>query len=80
MLFGIVEGTLLSALGTTLGALILFFASRSAFASGSGAAPAWVERVRSGYRAYPVSYAMFMGFRIHRESAVRVVALDTAPR
>jgi uncharacterized membrane protein YdjX (TVP38/TMEM64 family) len=60
MLFGIVEGTLLSALGTTLGALILFFASRSAFASGSGAAPAWVERVRSGYRAYPVSYAMFM--------------------
>lgn len=60
MLFGIVEGTLLSALGTTLGALILFFASRSAFASGSGKAPAWVERVRSGYRAYPVSYAMFM--------------------
>ncbi|MGN6519128.1 MAG: TVP38/TMEM64 family protein [Dokdonella sp.] len=60
MLFGIVEGTLLSSLGTTLGALILFFASRSAFASGDGTAPAWVERVRSGYRAYPVSYAMFL--------------------
>jgi uncharacterized membrane protein YdjX (TVP38/TMEM64 family) len=60
MLFGIVEGTVLSALGTTLGALILFFASRSAFAAGSSKAPAWVERVRSGYRAYPVSYAMFL--------------------
>jgi len=60
MLFGIVEGTLLSAAGTTLGALILFFASRSAFASGSGKAPAMVERLRAGYHAYPVSYAMFL--------------------
>jgi uncharacterized membrane protein YdjX (TVP38/TMEM64 family) len=60
MLFGIVEGTLLSATGTTLGALILFFASRSAFASGNGKAPAMVERLRAGYRAYPVSYAMFL--------------------
>ena len=51
MLFGIVEGTLLSAAGTTLGALILFFASRSAFASGSGKAPAMVERLRAGYHA-----------------------------
>jgi len=60
MLFGIIEGTLLSATGTTLGALILFFASRSAFASGSGKAPAMVERLRAGYHAYPVSYAMFL--------------------
>ena len=60
MLFGIVEGTLLSAAGTTLGALILFFASRSAFASGNGKAPAMVERLRAGYHAYPVSYAMFL--------------------
>ncbi len=60
MLFGIVEGTLLSATGTTLGALILFFASRSAFASGNGKTPAMVERLRAGYRAYPVSYAMFL--------------------
>ncbi|HEU4665057.1 MAG TPA: VTT domain-containing protein [Dokdonella sp.] len=61
MLFGIVEGTLLSAIGTTIGALILFFASRAAFAAGGGGSPpAWVERVRSGYLAYPVSYAMFM--------------------
>lgn len=60
MLFGIVEGTLLSSAGTTLGALILFFASRSAFASGNGKAPAMVERLRAGYRAYPVSYAMFL--------------------
>jgi len=60
MLFGIFEGTLLSAAGTTLGALILFFASRSAFASGNGKAPAMVERLRAGYQAYPVSYAMFL--------------------
>jgi uncharacterized membrane protein YdjX (TVP38/TMEM64 family) len=60
MLFGIVEGTLLSAFGTTLGALILFLASRSAFAQGGGNAPALVERLRTGYRAHPVSYAMFL--------------------
>ena len=60
MLFGVVEGTLLSSLGTTLGALVLFLASRSAFAQGGGNAPALVERLRAGYAAYPVSYAMFM--------------------
>ena len=60
MLFGIVEGTLLSAIGTSLGALILFLASRSAFAQGTGKAPAMVERLRAGYAAYPVSYAMFL--------------------
>jgi len=60
MLFGILEGTLLSAIGTTLGALILFLASRSAFAQGAGKAPAMVERLRAGYAAYPVSYAMFL--------------------
>lgn len=60
MLFGFIEGTLLSSIGTTLGALILFFASRSAFESGSGAAPALVEKLRAGYHAYPVSFAMFL--------------------
>ena len=42
MLFGIVGGTVLSSIGTTLGALLLFLASRSAFAHGGGQAPARV--------------------------------------
>ena len=60
MLFGIVGGTVLSSIGTTLGALLLFLASRAAFAHGSGQAPALVEKLRTGYHAYPVSYAMFL--------------------
>lgn len=60
MLFGVVEGTLLSSIGTSLGALILFFASRSAFEGGSHEPPALVERLRSGYHAHPASYTMFL--------------------
>ncbi|MBX3699469.1 MAG: TVP38/TMEM64 family protein [Dokdonella sp.] len=60
ILFGVVEGTVLSSLGTCLGALALFLASRRAFADGSGHAPALVERLRAGYHAYPVSYTMFL--------------------
>lgn len=60
MLFGIVEGTVLSSIGTVLGALILFVASRSAFEHGAGTAPALVEKLRAGYHAHPVSYAMFL--------------------
>ncbi|MEO5560664.1 MAG: VTT domain-containing protein [Dokdonella sp.] len=60
MLFGFVAGTLLSMLGATFGAMILFLASRSAFAHGSGPAPALVERLRAGYQAYPISFAMFL--------------------
>jgi uncharacterized membrane protein YdjX (TVP38/TMEM64 family) len=60
MLFGFVNGTVLSAIGTSLGALILFLASRSAFTHGTGQAPALVERLRTGYQAYPISFAMFL--------------------
>lgn len=60
MLFGFVAGTVLSAIGTALGATILFLASRSAFEHGSGPAPALVERLRTGYQAYPISFAMFL--------------------
>ena len=60
MLFGIALGTALSSIGTILGALILFLASRSAFNHGEGHAPALVEKLRAGYHAYPVSYAMFL--------------------
>ena len=61
MLFGVVWGTLLSATGATLGALILFLASRHAFGTHADArAPALVERLRDGYLAHPVSYTCFL--------------------
>jgi uncharacterized membrane protein YdjX (TVP38/TMEM64 family) len=60
MLFGILAGTVLSAIGLTLGALILFFAARSAFAHGTGSTPLLAERLRAGFHAYPFSYTMFL--------------------
>jgi uncharacterized membrane protein YdjX (TVP38/TMEM64 family) len=61
MLFGVVGGTVLSSIGTTLGALILFLASRSAFSHGTGGgAPLLVERLRAGYLAFPFSYTLFL--------------------
>ncbi len=61
MLFGVLIGTVLSALGTVLGALILFVASRNAFGSHSGKkAPKMVEALRSGYLAHPFSYTLFL--------------------
>jgi len=60
MLFGVIAGTLLSGIGTTLGATILFLASRSAFTHGTGTAPPLAERLRSGYHAFPFSYTLFL--------------------
>lgn len=61
MLFGVFIGTVLSALGTVLGALILFIASRNAFGSHSDKkAPAMVEALRTGYLAHPFSYTLFL--------------------
>jgi uncharacterized membrane protein YdjX (TVP38/TMEM64 family) len=60
MLFGTILGTLLSAIGSTLGATILFLASRSAFEQGNGEPPALVGKLRAGYHAYPISFAMFL--------------------
>ena len=60
MLFGAALGTVLSSAGTLLGATILFFASRSAFSQGRQQAPALVERLRTGYHAYPFSYSLFL--------------------
>ena len=61
MLFGVIGGTVLSSIGTTLGALILFLASRSAFSHGTGGgAPMLVERLRAGYHAFPFSYTLFL--------------------
>ena len=61
MLFGVWIGTLLSATGVTLGALILFLASRQAFGDHSHThAPGLVGRLRGGYQAHPVSYTFFL--------------------
>ena len=61
MLFGVLIGTLLSAAGVTLGALILFLASRHAFGDHSHAhAPGLVGRLHGGYQAHPVSYTFFL--------------------
>ncbi len=61
VMFGIVVGTILSATGVTLGALILFLASRHAFGDHRHAdAPGLVQRLRGGYHAHPVSYTIFL--------------------
>lgn len=60
MLFGTLAGTVLSTVGTLLGATLLFFASRSAFDQGDVAEPLLAARLRAGYLAHPVSYAMFL--------------------
>lgn len=61
MLFGFVAGSILSTLGLTLGALVLFFASRAAFGGPAGAAaPMLVQRLRDGYLAHPLSYTLFL--------------------
>jgi uncharacterized membrane protein YdjX (TVP38/TMEM64 family) len=62
MLFGVVVGTLLNVTGSTLGATILFLASRHAFGDRSHdeEAPGLVSRLRGGYLAQPVSYTFFL--------------------
>jgi len=61
MLFGVLVGTALSIVGVTLGALILFLASRHAFGDHSHSqAPVLVQRLRGGYQAHPVSYTVFL--------------------
>lgn len=61
MLFGGWYGALLSSIGVTLGALVLYGASRFAFGShGEAGAPALVERLRDGYLAHPLSYTFFL--------------------
>lgn len=61
MLFGVVAGTLLTIIGVTFGALILFLASRHAFGDHRHSdAPGLVTRLRGGYLAHPVSYTFFL--------------------
>lgn len=62
MLFGVLLGALLNIIGVTLGALILFLASRRAFGDHTHGeqAPGLVSRLRGGYLAQPISYTFFL--------------------
>lgn len=60
--FGVVDGTLCSSLGLTLGSLILFLASRHAFGAGTRKPPAFAARLHHGFEHHPVSYTFFLRF------------------
>jgi uncharacterized membrane protein YdjX (TVP38/TMEM64 family) len=60
--FGIVDATISSSVGLTLGSLILYLASRYAFGTGSRQPPAIVARLRLGFERHPVSYTLFLRF------------------
>ncbi|MEO8746338.1 MAG: VTT domain-containing protein [Rhodanobacter sp.] len=60
--FGVVDGTLCSSFGLTLGSLILYLASRRAFGAGTRQAPAFVARLHHGFEHHPVSYTFFLRF------------------
>jgi uncharacterized membrane protein YdjX (TVP38/TMEM64 family) len=60
--FGVVDATLCSSVGLTLGSLILYLASRYAFGPGSRQPPAFVARLHHGFERHPVSYTLFLRF------------------
>lgn len=60
--FGVVDATLCSSVGLTLGSLILYLASRHAFGAGGGQPPPIVARLRHGFERHPVSYTLFLRF------------------
>jgi uncharacterized membrane protein YdjX (TVP38/TMEM64 family) len=60
--FGVVDATLSSSIGLTLGSLILYLASRYAFGPGSRQPPAIVARLHHGFERHPVSYTLFLRF------------------
>ncbi|ANB16763.1 TVP38/TMEM64 family protein [Dokdonella koreensis] len=60
MLFGVLQGTLLSTIGLILGTSVLFLASRHAFAGADRPPPPLIARIRTGYHAHPVSYTLFL--------------------
>jgi len=62
MLFGMGPAIGLSLVGELLGSLMLFFAARHAFSAGKRPPPKFVERVREGYQATPISYTLFLRF------------------
>jgi uncharacterized membrane protein YdjX (TVP38/TMEM64 family) len=60
--FGVVDATLTSSVGLTLGSLILYLASRYAFGPGSRQPPSLVARLHQGFERHPVSYTLFLRF------------------
>ncbi|WP_426702240.1 TVP38/TMEM64 family protein [Rhodanobacter sp. Col0626] len=60
--FGVIDATLCSSAGLTLGSLILYLASRYAFGSGSRRPPVIVARLHHGFERHPVSYTLFLRF------------------
>lgn len=60
--FGVIDGTLCSSFGLTLGSLILFLASRHAFGAGTRQPPAFAARLHHGFEHHPVSYTFFLRF------------------
>jgi uncharacterized membrane protein YdjX (TVP38/TMEM64 family) len=62
LIFGVLDGTIVSSIALTLGSLLLFLASRYAFGAGSKSPPALVARLRHGFASHPVSYTLFMRF------------------
>jgi uncharacterized membrane protein YdjX (TVP38/TMEM64 family) len=60
--FGVVDATIYSSIGLTLGSLVLYLASRYAFGAGSRQPPAMVARLRHGFERHPVSYTLFLRF------------------
>lgn len=60
--FGVVDGTLCSSAGLTLGSLILYLASRYAFGAGTRPPPPFSARLHHGFERHPVSYTLFLRF------------------
>ena len=60
--FGVVDATVCSSIGLTLGSLVLYLASRYAFGAGARQPPAMVARLRHGFERHPVSYTLFLRF------------------
>lgn len=60
--FGVADGTLCSSVALTLGSLILYLASRHAFAAGTRTPPAFVAKLHAGFERHPVSYTLFLRF------------------
>lgn len=62
LVFGELQGVLLSSVGLLLGSLLLFLASSYAFSAGTRPAPALANRLRHGYARHPVNYTLFLRF------------------
>lgn len=60
--FGVIDATITSSIGLTLGSLLLFLASRYAFGESTREPPALVARMHLGFQRHPLSYTMFLRF------------------